>query len=309
MRKGRQRIFCPYCGGVISPKDTTCPHCGSDLSSLKSQFGEAITPKTGFREALRRIPRALYKPDATFTEISQSPDLKGPLLIILMLIIIASIQAIATSELTAPIDNTIILLTSTSLIQSWLPNISVITQQILIISITNSALSVTLPLLIILPIVEIVILWPIFAVIYWALSKALKGEGSFRNTLTILAYAGTPQIIGSAISVIYIFMIQPQIQTLSTILLFPLSTSIEGYMIQLILGEILIETAISTPLTLILQIIVPNATILWTGILIGYGLIHIHKISKNKALITGLIIPIILVAISLYQMTILLPLP
>jgi hypothetical protein len=306
MKKGRQHLFCPYCGGAISPKNTTCPHCGSDLSRLESQPGEPVNPKTEFREAIRRIPGTLYKPDTTFMEISQAPDFKGPLIIISILILIAAIQTITALASSAPIDYAFTLLLSSYLLQSILPTTTpTITQQILIISTTSSLLSITTPLSILFAVVKFIILWPIFAILYWLLSKPLGGKGTYKNTLTILAYAGTPQIIGIAASIIPTLLILSQP---STILWFPFPTSIEEYTTRLILWLILIETPTNIALTITLQIIIPDATLLWTGILIGYGLNHIHKIPKNKSLITGIIIPIILVAISLlYQTTIPLP--
>lgn len=307
MKKWRQPLFCPYCGGKISPKNTTCPHCSTDLSNMESQLEEHIAPETGFREAIQRIIGTLYKPDKTFKEISQTPDSKGPFLIISIMIIVASIQTIFAIKLVEPIEYTFLTITSSYLIQSLLvtPSLPLLFQETFLIIIISSLLSITLPLSIIIIAIKFIALWLIFGLIYWILSKILRGEGNFKNTLIILAYAGTPQIIGIATSIIPTLLILTQP---STILWLPLPTNTEEYIIRLALWLTLIETTINTPLTITLQFTIPNLTLLWTGILISYGLNHTHKIPKNKSLIIGLIIPLILITLSLlYQTTIPLP--
>ncbi len=259
MKERRQRVFCPYCGGAISPINTTCPHCGADLSGLESHYEETMFPRVGFREVIQRILGTFYKPDATFMEISQIPDFKGPLLVISTLILIALVQTIISYRLVEPIQYTLTIIISSYLFQILLPTIPPIIQQILLISTANSTLSLLLPISIAGTVVEFILLWPVFGLLYWLSSKILGGKGNFKATLIILGYAGTPQIIGLATSII-------------------------------------------------LNAIILDVMLLWTGILIGYGLSYIHKIPKNKSLIIGLIIPIILVTLSLlYGITVPLP--
>ncbi len=250
MKKRRAGIFCPYCGEAISPINNTCPKCGADLSGLETHFEETIFPRIGFKEALQRILGTFYRPDTNFMEISHFPDFKGPLLVISTLIIIAIIQAIISFRLTEPLQYALTLLISQYLFQFLFPTIPIYVQQILVISTMSSTLSLTLTLSIVVIIAEFIILWPAFGLLYWIFYKILGGKGKFKDTLIILGYAGTPQIIGLAISIF-----------LNTIIL--------------------------------------DIMLIWTGILIGYGLSHIHKIPKNKSLIIGLMIPIILVILSL----------
>ncbi len=255
MKERRQHTFCPYCGGAISPMNATCPHCGADLSGLESHYEETMFPGISFREVIQRILGTFYKPDAIFMEISQFPEFKGPLLVISILTLVALVQTIILFRMFEPIQYTLTLIISSYLLQILLPTMPSIIQQILLISTVNSTLSLILPLSIASTVLEFILLWPVFGSLYWGFSKILGGKGNFKSTLIILGYAGTPQIIGLAAT--------------------------------LILNNIILTT------------IIFDITLLWTGILIGYGLSSIHKIPKNKSLIIGLIIPVILVILSL----------
>ncbi len=81
MSVGEDTIKCPSCKNNVSVTYTFCPYCGYDLRPLiRFKARKEVNIKRIIQYRFRWI---LLKPDTVFKEISITPDLVGPFLIVL----------------------------------------------------------------------------------------------------------------------------------------------------------------------------------------------------------------------------------
>jgi hypothetical protein len=125
----------------------------------------------------------LFHPDAFFRNIvNQKEDLKFPLLIDLAGSLVAAGYGYLVSGLTA------------RMMSSAMPGIDTI--------ITLSA--------VIGAIIGTFIFWIVAAGIFYAISTAFKGQGSFKKVLEVVGYGYLPQIFGSLITLIAAIVSSPE---------------------------------------------------------------------------------------------------
>jgi hypothetical protein len=127
----------------------------------------------------------------------------------------------------------------------------------------------------------------IVGALYWIITKIAGGDGKFRDTLSVFGYASVPLWISAGIT--------------SILYLIPFMLGLPGPTIDL--STFLITNTGLTPELSLLSTVVVIVMELYSGILFALGLQHVHKFSRNKALVVVLI-PYILIQALAY-----LPLP
>jgi len=116
------------------------------------------------------------------------------------------------------------------------------------------------------------VIWVVFAAVFFGISWLLKGEGTFKRTLEFVGYGYIPMIIGGIISavLIYNFISTAQIPQVTD----PAQ-----------IAEIVTQWIMKSPM-LQLSSIIGTLFMLWSANIWVFGLRHARNLSTKNALIT-----------------------
>jgi hypothetical protein len=147
----------------------------------------------------------------------------------------------------------------------------------------------------------IIIWWVVFAGIFYLLSMAFTGNGTFRRTLEFTGYGLVPVIIGSVISVIISLYYLPMIEA-------PVITNIQDpAAVQQVMSAIFEDPAFSefTQISAIISAIF----LAWSANLWVFAIRHARALSLRNAIIVVLIPVLIFMIYTLYMAFIGTPFP
>ena len=139
----------------------------------------------------------------------------------------------------------------------------------------------------------IIIWWVVFSGIFYLLSMAFNGTGTFRRTLEFVGYGLVPVIIGSVISVIISFYYLPMIEV-------PVITNIQDpAAVQRVMSGIFEDPAFRefTQISAVISAIFLS----WSANLWIFGVRHARVLSLRNAIIVVLIPVIIFMIYTLYM--------
>jgi len=139
----------------------------------------------------------------------------------------------------------------------------------------------------------IIIWWLIFSGVFFLISMAFSGSGTFRRTLEFTGYGLIPVIIGSVISVMISFYYLPMIEL-------PVLNGIsDPAVLQKVIGQILSDPAFRefTQISSIISVIF----LAWSANLWIFGMKHARSVTLKHAAITVLV-PVVIYGIYVLYM-------
>ncbi len=193
----------------------------------------------------------LTRPDVYFAELMKRKEsLKIAIIIILIGGVIAAVHGYLIGGLTG------------ELLSSVMPGMTVLTGVIAAIG----------------SFVFFFVIWLIFSGIFYALSLAFKGNGSFTRTLEVVGLGSVPQVIGGAITLLMSLYYIPRIRV-------PQITSIQNpEAVQGLIQQLMSDPAMRELTTV--STIIGILFIIWSANLWIFGIRHARALSLRHAVIT-----------------------
>jgi hypothetical protein len=135
------------------------------------------------------------------------------------------------------------------------------------------------------------IIWVVFAAVFFGISGLLKGEGTFKRTLEFVGYGYIPMIIGGIISAVIMY------NFISTAQIPHVADPTE-------LADVLTNWLTTNPM-IRLSSIVSMLFMLWSANIWVFGLKHARNLSTRNALITVGIPVVLYILYSVWQLGVL----
>jgi hypothetical protein len=132
------------------------------------------------------------------------------------------------------------------------------------------------------------VIWIVFAAVFFGISLLLKGEGGFKRTLEFVGYGFIPMIMSGIIGVVLMY------QFIST-------TSIPSVTDPAQLAEVITQWITKNP-TIQLSSIISMLFLLWSANIWIFGLKHARNLSTQNAVITVAIPVIVYILISVWRL-------
>jgi hypothetical protein len=132
------------------------------------------------------------------------------------------------------------------------------------------------------------VIWVIFAAVFFGISLLLKGEGRFKRTLEFVGYGFIPMIVSGIIGAVLMY------QFVST-------TPIPHVTDPAQLADVITQWITKSP-TIQLSSIISILFLLWSANIWIFGLKHARNLSIKNALITVAIPVIVYIVISVWQL-------
>jgi hypothetical protein len=215
------------------------------------------------------IPELLLRPDVFFSERMKEPEsLKFAIIVVLIGAVIAAAGAYVISGIYAEMF-------------AQVPEMGTINAFMGIFGAVSAFF------------MFIIVWWLVFSGVFFLISMAFSGSGTFRRTLEFTGYGLLPVIIGSAISALISLYYLPMIEV-------PILSGIsDPAALQKVMGQVLADPAFRefTQISSIISVIF----LIWSGNLWIFGMKHARSITLKHAAITVLVPVVIYITYALYM--------